>query len=88
MFRLLHPCFFSEPLDWARIEQHNNYIIPMTSHPCRIQVLAIGALVVKRIFVRTELPSSVQIEVVAEIACVALNESNVAQMRAELWPET
>ena len=66
-----HPRFdssihvFSKPSYGAWMEQRKKYIMPMTSHPCRIQVRAIGALVVKHAFVRMELSSSVQIEIVA-----------------------
>ena len=50
-------------------------IIPVTAHPCRILLLADGALVERARRSRRADRD-------------APNESSVAQMRAELWPET
>ena len=50
-------------------------IIPLTAHPCRIRVLVDGALVERADRSRCSDRDSP-------------NESSVAQMRAELWPDT
>ena len=57
------------------MEQRKKYILPVTAHPCRILLLADGALVERARRSRRADRD-------------APNESSVAQMRAELWPET
>ena len=67
---MLCPSLWMEP-GWSNAKN----IIPVTAHPCRILLLADGALVERARRSRRADRD-------------APNESSVAQMRAELWPET
>ena len=81
MFCYLHPCFF-RAFGWS-VDGAAQNIISVTSHPCRIQVWAIGALVMKRVFVRMELSSSVQIDLVVLIRVFTQTELS-SRVRVDL----
>ena len=69
------PSMLCRAFGWSLDGATQTNIIPVTAHPCRILLLADGALVERARRSRRADRD-------------APNESSVAQMRAELWPET